>query len=507
MTDRFANGDTVERHRRHRRRPPRERLRPDRQGLLQRRRHRGSALASSTTSRASAPRRSGSPRASRTGPCRAPARTPAPGYHGYWVTDFTQIDPHLGTNAELKAFIDDAHARGHRRLLRHHHEPHRRRHLVPGGHVHLRRPGDEPYTDANGTAFDPAKYAGTDTFPALDAATSFPYTPVIADAEKDVKVPAWLNDPTLYHNRGNSTWAGESVTYGDFDGLDDLMTEHPTVVNGFVDVYDKWIDLGIDGFRIDTAKHVNFEFWQQWSTQVLDYAHAARQARLLHVRRGLRRRPGQARAVRARHRHELGARLHVPVGGAELRDRRQREGAAEPVRGRRPLHDAGHLGHGTADVPRQPRHGPHRLLPAVDRRAARARPARARPAVPQPRPARRLLRRRAGLRRARGGDKDARQTLFASQVAEYQNQPLVTGETAGAGDRYADRRPALRAHRRPVAAARGPPGARDRRADRALRRRTAPASTRSRASTATRRSSTSSRSTTRPRRRPSTSRR
>ena len=34
------------------------------------------------------------------------------GYHGYWITDFTQIDPHLGTNAELEAFIDDAHAEG-----------------------------------------------------------------------------------------------------------------------------------------------------------------------------------------------------------------------------------------------------------------------------------------------------------------------------------------------------------------------------------------------------------
>ncbi len=34
------------------------------------------------------------------------------GYHGYWVTDFTQIDPHLGTNDELKSLIDEAHARG-----------------------------------------------------------------------------------------------------------------------------------------------------------------------------------------------------------------------------------------------------------------------------------------------------------------------------------------------------------------------------------------------------------
>ena len=34
------------------------------------------------------------------------------GYHGYWITDFTQIDPHLGTNAELEALIADAHAAG-----------------------------------------------------------------------------------------------------------------------------------------------------------------------------------------------------------------------------------------------------------------------------------------------------------------------------------------------------------------------------------------------------------
>ncbi|MDQ2624121.1 MAG: alpha-amylase family glycosyl hydrolase, partial [Actinomycetota bacterium] len=34
------------------------------------------------------------------------------GYHGYWITDFTQIDPHLGTNAELEALIADAHDRG-----------------------------------------------------------------------------------------------------------------------------------------------------------------------------------------------------------------------------------------------------------------------------------------------------------------------------------------------------------------------------------------------------------
>ena len=36
-----------------------------------------------------------------------------------------------------------------------------------------------------------------------------------------------------------------------------------------------------------------------------------------------------------------------------------------------------------------------------------------------------------------GGDQSARQTLFPTQVAEYQNQPLVTGETFGTGEHLA----------------------------------------------------------------------
>ena len=34
------------------------------------------------------------------------------GYHGYWITDFTQFDPHFGTNAERQNVIAQAHARG-----------------------------------------------------------------------------------------------------------------------------------------------------------------------------------------------------------------------------------------------------------------------------------------------------------------------------------------------------------------------------------------------------------
>ena len=128
---------------------------------------------------------------------------------------------------------------------------------------------ESPYNTAAGTPFDDRDYAGGSTFPALaptgqpscaspGPAISFPYRPCVPDAERDVKVPAWLNDVDLYHNRGNTTFVGENSQYGDFFGLDDLFTENPRVVNGMIDIYKTWIrDFRIDGFRMDTMKHVD----------------------------------------------------------------------------------------------------------------------------------------------------------------------------------------------------------------------------------------------------------
>jgi hypothetical protein len=31
------------------------------------------------------------------------------GYHGYWITDFTTVDPHFGTEADMRAFVDAVH--------------------------------------------------------------------------------------------------------------------------------------------------------------------------------------------------------------------------------------------------------------------------------------------------------------------------------------------------------------------------------------------------------------
>ncbi|MGH3879836.1 MAG: alpha-amylase family glycosyl hydrolase [Actinophytocola sp.] len=199
---------------------------------------------------------------------------PSAGYHGYWITDFTQIDPHLGSNADLAALVDDAHGRGMKvyfDIITNHTAD------VIGYEEGARKAYTtkdvSPYRTASGQVFDDRDFAGGDNFPALDPASSFPYTPVLDPAEQNLKVPAWLNDTTLYHNRGDTTFVGEDSQYGDFFGLDDLFTENPRVVDGMADIYERWIaDFGVDGFRIDTMKHVDDAFWQKFGPRVLKFA-------------------------------------------------------------------------------------------------------------------------------------------------------------------------------------------------------------------------------------------
>jgi neopullulanase len=193
------------------------------------------------------------------------------GYHGYWVTDFTAVDPHFGTNADFQALVDAAHARGmkiYMDIIVNHTADVIQYRDCPGDCAY-RSIADYPFSrrgGIGGPAINP-RFLGdrvqtTENFARLTD-MNFAYRPFVPKAEANVKVPAWLNDIRYYHNRGNSFWKGESVVYGDFVGLDDVATENPRVAQGFIDIFGTWIDhFGVDGFRIDTAKHVNSEFWQ-----------------------------------------------------------------------------------------------------------------------------------------------------------------------------------------------------------------------------------------------------
>lgn len=190
-------------------------------------------------------------------------------YHGYWGTDFTTIDPHLGTEAEFKEFVTKAQRLGMKVIVD----------IVVNhtgdiispkiGMYSYRSISDFPYRTATGQILDVSKFAGKKNFPKLDPKRSFPYEPFVSTVNKSVKKPNWLNDVTNYHNRGDSTFSGESSYFGDFFGLDDVFTEKPVVVKGWTKVWSDWITkFNIDGYRIDTAKHVNPEFWVEFLPKV-----------------------------------------------------------------------------------------------------------------------------------------------------------------------------------------------------------------------------------------------
>jgi glycosidase len=200
-------------------------------------------------------------------------------YHGYWVTDFLSVDPHFGTNDDFRRLVDAAHERGIKvfmDIITNHTADVIR---YEEGRYAYRSKAQAPYVDAAGKAFDDAEFQyhgqADYEFPEMDLA-GFPYTPTTGADERGIKNPPWLNDPLNYHNRGNTTFTGEDSVYGDFFGLDDLFTERREVVEGMIDIYRSWIEgFGVDGFRIDTTKHVRLPFWQAFGPAIVEAAAGA----------------------------------------------------------------------------------------------------------------------------------------------------------------------------------------------------------------------------------------
>ncbi len=149
------------------------------------------------------------------------------GYHGYWGVDFLNVEPRLGSNQDLERLSECAKRLGLKLVL----------------DVVTNHTGDIVWYEGR-RAYIPEKYKG-------------------------IKNPAWLNDLSNYHNYGDmrSCWSeGSCMRDGDFYGLDDLATEKEVVYRGFADIYGEWIKrYGFVGFRVDTARHVDNDFFKRWS--------------------------------------------------------------------------------------------------------------------------------------------------------------------------------------------------------------------------------------------------
>jgi len=156
------------------------------------------------------------------------------GYHGYWAQDFTQVDAHFGDFPSYRALADGLHARGMK--------------LVQD--VVLNHSGNFFSCTAPGEC---VRHNETQVLPA----------------------PLHHNDPNNPEDRARNLWHWTPTIrdYSDREqninwqlaDLDDLNTENPEVRQLLRTIYADWIEqVGIDGFRVDTAFHMPEDYFRDF---------------------------------------------------------------------------------------------------------------------------------------------------------------------------------------------------------------------------------------------------
>ncbi len=127
------------------------------------------------------------------------------GYHGYWASDFTKINPALGTEEEFQALIDAAHAKGMKIMV----------------DVVVNHAG---YGMEDSQTFD-----------------------------------GMLRDSVV---------ESDFQLGGGQAGLPDFMTEIPEVRDQIIAWQLNWAKKGVDYFRVDTVKHVDSTTWMAFKNEL-----------------------------------------------------------------------------------------------------------------------------------------------------------------------------------------------------------------------------------------------
>jgi glycosidase len=173
-------------------------------------------------------------------------------FHGYAGLDFYKVDPHWGTMADLQHLVQAAHARGILVIDD----------IVVNHGGNLVDSADPGYPDFK---YQPDGYHLRFRNPAKQYPPPF---------DLNATNPSLTN---LFHNNGFIQNFNDptQVELGELSGLDDFRTENPYMRTQMTKIYEYWIEqAGFDGYRIDTVKHVEMGFWQEWCPAIHAFAAA-----------------------------------------------------------------------------------------------------------------------------------------------------------------------------------------------------------------------------------------
>ena len=142
----------------------------------------------------------------------------SPSYHGYDTTDYRAINPDYGTLEDFQAFIAAAHARGIRVVVD----------LV-----------------INHTGADHPWFVESASSPASPKRDWYVWR-----ADDPGWMQPWGGGPTWHEKNG-------TFFYGIFwSGMPDLNFANPAVRSEVESIADYWLERGVDGFRLDAARHI-----------------------------------------------------------------------------------------------------------------------------------------------------------------------------------------------------------------------------------------------------------
>ncbi len=138
------------------------------------------------------------------------------GYHGYWASDFTKLNKHLGNEQQFKALLDAAHSKGMKIMV--------------------------------DVVLNHAGY-GTEKY----------FNSILTDADG--------NSISMIRD-SNNTISGDDK-YDSLSDLPDFVTENKAVTDQLVTWQTEWMSkYSIDYYRVDTVKHVETTTWEAFKNSL-----------------------------------------------------------------------------------------------------------------------------------------------------------------------------------------------------------------------------------------------
>ncbi|MBR1482206.1 MAG: starch-binding protein [Ruminococcus sp.] len=180
-------------------------------------------------------------------------------YHGYHAMDFSKVDPRYeSSGATYQDLIDAAHEKGMKII-----QDVVWNHSGNFGEAYLEKMFTKQYSSLKdlGSADCMKVVSGSNlakAYPNYDSMKPDAQFQARLDVMKNLTGTPYGDTKEYYHRERNMGYESEIEQTGSMAGdCVDINTENPDAAKYITGAYQKYVDMGVDAFRLDTEKHIN----------------------------------------------------------------------------------------------------------------------------------------------------------------------------------------------------------------------------------------------------------